>query len=136
MAPAGHLVQPEPQDPRGGLSQADPPRRLRATRPLVPRRWRPRLTGAADAAVLDIVNAVALPLSTTVVCRHLVGVQAEDEASFRVRGHHVVRTLEPPNDELHTQLLAWVMQELTDPPVRTERVFRFPLCPLLKSADA
>ncbi|HTZ25686.1 MAG TPA: cytochrome P450 [Streptosporangiaceae bacterium] len=101
-------------DPRAGLPAADlltmdPPdhtriRRLvssaftrKAIADLEP--WISDLTGRlldeADAAKgFDLIDALAFPLPIAVIC-HLLGVPAEDQASFRVWGHDVAATLDP-----------------------------------------
>jgi len=101
-------------DPRAGLPvddllTMDPPdhtriRRLvssaftrKAIADLEP--WIRDLTGhlldqAGAAAGFDLIDALAFPLPIAVIC-HLLGVPAEDQASFRVWGHDVAATLDP-----------------------------------------
>jgi len=101
-------------DPRAGLPVADlltmdPPDHTRIRR-LVSSAFTPRaiaglepwirdLTGRlldeADAAEgFDLIDALAFPLPIAVIC-HLLGVPAQDQASFRVWGHDVAATLDP-----------------------------------------
>ena len=54
-----------------------------------------RLLGPVDAqAGFDLIDALAFPLPIAVIC-HLLGVPAEDQASFRAWGHDVAASLEP-----------------------------------------
>jgi cytochrome P450 len=54
-----------------------------------------RLLDQVDApAGFDLIDALAFPLPIAVIC-HLLGVPAEDQASFRVWGHDVAATLDP-----------------------------------------
>ena len=54
-----------------------------------------RLLDEADAAAgFDLIDALAFPLPIAVIC-HLLGVPAQDQASFRVWGHDVAATLDP-----------------------------------------
>jgi cytochrome P450 len=54
-----------------------------------------RLLTSVDAATgFDLIDALAFPLPIAVIC-HLLGVPAQDQASFRAWGHAVVAGLEP-----------------------------------------
>jgi cytochrome P450 len=53
-----------------------------------------RLLAPVDAATgFDLIDALAFPLPIAVIC-HLLGVPAEDQASFRTWGHDVAATLD------------------------------------------
>ncbi|MHB8342485.1 MAG: cytochrome P450 [Mycobacteriales bacterium] len=104
-------------DPRAGLPAADlltmdPPdhtrirrlvsgtfsqRAIAALEPWISAETERLLTSADAAAGFDLIDAVAFPLPIAVIC-HLLGVPAEDEASFRVWGHDVASSLEPQTD--------------------------------------
>jgi cytochrome P450 len=112
-------------DPRAGLPDADmlimdPPDHTRLRR-LVSSAFTPRaiaelearirdvtdrLLETADAtAGFDLIDTLAFPLPLTMIC-HLLGVPAEDQASFRVWGRDVASTLEPqrhPTSETQTR---------------------------------
>jgi cytochrome P450 len=112
-------------DPRAGLPAADmltmdPPDHTRLRR-LVSSAFTPRavagletwirevterlLTSVDAAAGFDLIDALAFPLPIAVIC-HLLGVPAQDQASFRAWGHAVATTLEPqsaPNAETRTR---------------------------------
>ena len=65
-----------------------------------------RLLSQADAAAgFDLIDTLAFPLPIAVIC-HLLGVPAQDQASFRAWGHDVASTLElqmSPNGESKTR---------------------------------
>jgi cytochrome P450 len=102
-----------PGDPRAGLPDddlltLDPPDHTRLRR-LVSGAFTPkaiaalepfirdatgRLLDSAGPAGFDLIEALAFPLPIAVIC-HLLGVPAEDQASFRAWGHDVAATLEP-----------------------------------------
>ena len=71
-----------------------PPRRSPRLEP-----WIREVTGRAPRPCrrrggFDLIDALAFPLPIAVIC-HLLGVPAEDQASFRAWGHDVAATLEP-----------------------------------------
>jgi cytochrome P450 len=101
-------------DPRAELSEigmlnSDPPDHTRLRR-LVSSAFTPkaiaglepwirdltdRLLAHVDAtAGFDLIDALAFPLPIAVIC-HILGVPAEDQASFRTWGHDIVGTLDP-----------------------------------------
>ncbi len=103
-----------PGDPRVGLPAADlltldPPDHTRLRR-LVSGAFTPRaiaelepwirdltirlLTAVDGPAGFDLIDALAFPLPIAVIC-HLLGVPAEDQATFRVWGREVAATLDP-----------------------------------------
>jgi len=104
-------------DPRGALPAADlltmdPPGHTRLRRlvsgafsPGMTARLQPwtrdlvsRLLAAVDGtAGFDLIDELALPLSITVIC-HLLGLPAEDQASFKAWGHDVIANLDPGSD--------------------------------------
>jgi cytochrome P450 len=102
-----------PGDPRADLPNADlltmdPPDHTRLRR-LVSGAFSPRviaglepwirditgrlLTEADAGAGFDLIDALAFPLPIAVIC-HLLGVPAQDQASFRAWGHDVATTLD------------------------------------------
>jgi cytochrome P450 len=80
------------------VSGAFSPRAIAALEPWIRDRTE-QLLDAADATGFDLVDAVAFPLPISVIC-HMLGVPAEDEASFRTWGHDVAATLEPQIDRV------------------------------------
>ena len=104
-------------DPRAGLPAAelltmDPPDHTRLRR-LVYGAFTPKaiaglepwirdvtsaLLAPADAAAgFDLIDALAFPLPIAVIC-HLLGVPAQDQASFRAWGHDVAASVDPRAD--------------------------------------
>jgi cytochrome P450 len=76
------------------VSGAFSPRAIAGLEPWI-REVTERLLAPVDAAAgFDLIDALAFPLPIAVIC-HLLGVPAEDQASFRVWGHDVAATLEP-----------------------------------------
>jgi cytochrome P450 len=135
-----------PGDPRaalatGDLLTMDPPDHTRIRR-LVSRAFSPKvvadlepwirevvdglLTPLDPGAGFDVIDALAFPLAIAVIC-HLLGVPAEDQASFREWGHDLAATLEPQSSAalrsqsraaelaLHGYLSALVDRRRADP---------------------
>jgi cytochrome P450 len=76
------------------VSSAFTPRSVAGLEPWI-RDLTGRLLEQADASAgFDLIDVLAFPLPIAVIC-HLLGVPAEDQASFRVWGHDVAATLEP-----------------------------------------
>ncbi len=76
------------------VSGAFTPRAIAGLEPWI-REVAARLLDEADAAAgFDLIDALAFPLPIAVIC-HLLGVPAEDQASFRAWGHDVAASLEP-----------------------------------------
>ena len=76
------------------VSSAFTPRAVAGLEPWI-RDVTDRLLTPVDAAAgFDLIDALAFPLPIAVIC-HLLGVPAEDQASFRAWGHDVATTLEP-----------------------------------------
>jgi cytochrome P450 len=95
--PAADLLTMDPPDHtriRRLVSSAFTPRAIAGLEPWI-RDLTGRLLEQADAAAgFDLIDALAFPLPIAVIC-HLLGVPAEDQASFRVWGHDFATTLEP-----------------------------------------
>ena len=95
--PAADLLTMDPPDHtriRRLVSSAFTPRATAGLEPWI-RDVTGRLLDQADAAAgFDLIDALAFPLPIAVIC-HLLGVPAEDQASFRAWGHDVATTLEP-----------------------------------------
>ena len=81
------------------------PRAIAALEPWI-RDLTDRLLTPVDAgAGFDLIDTLAFPLPIAVIC-HLLGVPAEDQASFRTWGHDVATTLDPhsaPTAEIQTR---------------------------------
>jgi len=108
-APAYPSGDPRADLPAADLLTMDPPDHTRLRR-LVSRAFTPRAVAGLEpwirdtadrllapldpAAGFDLIDALAFPLPIAVIC-HLLGVPAEDQASFRAWGHDVATTLEP-----------------------------------------
>jgi cytochrome P450 len=99
--PVADLLTMDPPDHtriRRLVSSAFTPRAIAGLEPWI-RDVAGRLLDQADAAAgFDLIDALAFPLPIAVIC-HLLGVPAEDQASFRVWGHDVATTLEPQYDQ-------------------------------------
>jgi cytochrome P450 len=95
--PSADMLTMDPPDHtrlRRLVSSAFTPRAIAELEPWI-RDVTDRLLESIDArAGFDLIDALAFPLPITVIC-HLLGVPAEDQASFRVWGHDVASTLDP-----------------------------------------
>jgi cytochrome P450 len=95
--PAVDLLTMDPPDHtriRRLVSGAFTPKAIAGLEPWI-REVTGRLLTSADAAAgFDLIDALAFPLPIAVIC-HLLGVPAQDQASFRAWGHAVAATLEP-----------------------------------------
>jgi cytochrome P450 len=95
--PAADLLSMDPPDHtriRRLVSGAFTPKAIAGLEPWI-RETTGRLLAAADASAgFDLIDGLAFPLPIAVIC-HLLGVPAEDQASFRAWGHAVAATLEP-----------------------------------------
>jgi cytochrome P450 len=95
--PAAHLLTMDPPDHtriRRLVSGAFTPKAIAGLEPWI-RELTSRLLDSADApAGFDLIDVLALPLPIAVIS-HLLGVPAEDQASFRAWGQAVIATLEP-----------------------------------------
>ncbi len=94
--PAADLLTMDPPDHtriRRLVSGAFTPKAIAGLEPWI-REVTGRLLTSADAAAgFDLIDALAFPLPIAVIC-HLLGVPAEDQASFRAWGHDVGTTLD------------------------------------------
>ena len=106
--PATDMLTMDPPDHtrlRRLVSAAFSPRAIAGLEPWI-RETTERLLASVDAAAgFDLIDALAFPLPIAVIC-HLLGVPAEDQASFRAWGHDVATTLDPhsaPNAEIRTR---------------------------------
>src|SRR5579862_483904 len=94
--PAGDLLTMDPPDHtriRRLVTGAFTPKAIAALEPWI-REVAAGLLDRADSSGFDLIDALAFPLPIAVIC-HLLGVPAEDQASFRAWGHDVAATLEP-----------------------------------------
>jgi cytochrome P450 len=102
--PAADLLTMDPPDHtriRRLVSGAFTPKAIAGLEPWI-REVTGRLLTAADAdtaAGFDLIDALAFPLPIAVIC-HLLGVPAQDQASFRAWGHALVTTLDPQTSSL------------------------------------
>jgi cytochrome P450 len=94
--PAADLLTMDPPDHtriRRLVSGAFTPKAIAGLEPWI-REVTGRLLTSADAAAgFDLIDALAFPLPIAVIC-HLLGVPAEDQASFRAWGHDIGTTLD------------------------------------------
>ena len=94
--PAADLLTMDPPDHtrlRRLVSGAFSPRVIAGLEPWI-RDVTDRLLARVDAAAgFDLIDALAFPLPIAVIC-HLLGVPAEDQASFRVWGHDIGTSLD------------------------------------------
>jgi cytochrome P450 len=98
--PAADLLTMDPPDHtrlRRLVSGAFSARRIAGLEPWIRDVTGQLLTTVDAAAGFDLIDALAFPLPIAVIC-HLLGVPAEDQASFRVWGHDVATILEPESD--------------------------------------
>jgi len=98
--PAADLLTMDPPDHtriRRLVSGTFTPKAIAALEPWI-REVAAGLLDRADASGFDLIDALAFPLPIAVIC-HLLGVPAEDQASFRAWGHDVAETLEPKTIE-------------------------------------
>src|ERR1700678_3469666 len=95
--PAADLLTMDPPDHtriRRLVSGAFTPKAIAGLEPWI-REVTGRLLTSADAAAgFDLIDTLAFPLPIAVIC-HLLGVPAQDQASFRAWGHAIAATLEP-----------------------------------------
>jgi len=98
--PAADLLTMDPPDHtrlRRLVSGAFTPKAIADLEPWI-RDVTGRLLAPVDAAAgFDLIDALAFPLPIAVIC-HLLGVPAEDQASFRAWGHDLASSLEPQSD--------------------------------------
>jgi len=94
--PAADLLTMDPPDHtriRRLVTGAFTPKAIAALEPWI-REVAAGLLDRADSSGFDLIDTLAFPLPIAVIC-HLLGVPAEDQASFRAWGHDVAATLEP-----------------------------------------
>jgi len=100
--PAADLLTMDPPDHtriRRLVAGAFTPKAIAGLEPWI-REVTGRLLASADAAAgFDLIDALAFPLPIAVIC-HLLGVPAQDQASFRAWGHALVTTLDPQTSSL------------------------------------
>jgi cytochrome P450 len=95
--PAADLLTMDPPDHtriRRLVSGAFTPKAIAALEPWIREKTAGLLDRADATSGFDLIDALAFPLPIAVIC-HLLGVPAEDQASFRAWGHDVAATLEP-----------------------------------------
>jgi cytochrome P450 len=95
--PAADLLTMDPPDHtriRRLVTGAFTPKAIAALEPWIREKTAALLDRADAASGFDLIDALAFPLPIAVIC-HLLGVPAEDQASFRAWGHDVAATLEP-----------------------------------------
>lgn len=95
--PQADLLTLDPPDHtriRGLVSRAFTPRAIAGLEPWIQDLTRRLLDSVDGQAGFDLIDALAFPLPIAVIC-HMLGVPAEDEASFRTWGHEIAQTLEP-----------------------------------------
>src|SRR3984957_9022596 len=95
--PAADLLTLDPPDHtriRRLVSGAFTPKAIAALEPWIREVAAGLLDRAGAGPGFDLIDALAFPLPIAVIC-HLLGVPAQDQASFRAWGHDVAATLEP-----------------------------------------
>jgi cytochrome P450 len=84
------------------VSSAFTPRAIAALEPWIRETASGLLASADGVAGFDLIDALAFPLPIAVIC-HLLGVPAQDQATFRAWGHGVTATLEPQSSQAARQ---------------------------------
>jgi cytochrome P450 len=124
--PAADMLTMDPPDHtrlRRLVSSAFTPRAVAGLETWIREVTQRLLTSVDAAAGFDLIDALAFPLPIAVIC-HLLGVPAEDQASFRAWGHAVATTLEPesaPNAETRTRSAELALTEYLRELVRKRR---------------
>ena len=124
--PAADLLTMDPPDHtriRRLVAKAFSPRAISALEPMI-RDTTERLLAAVDVAGgFDLVDALAFPLPTAVIC-HLLGVPVEENARFRAWGHDLASSLEPQtscNSEARTHASELALTQYLQELVRRRR---------------